>query len=179
MDTQEVLKVKEAADLLRCSTTWLYREAASGRLPSYRLGTDLRFIRDDLLSWLRSQTSPPPREAASTTSQPELPLAPVQVQEAGQDDVQSQDQEAGTPELGHYFDPRLKLEPPLAPIGKGPRLTPEERLERQVWVVTAVRRGSTLAAAATLAGLARRTLTLWTKQYPDFDRALTEASRLR
>ncbi len=79
-NSPEVLKVREAASLLRCSTTWLYREAAAGRLPSYRLGTDYRFIRADLLSWLRSQTSRPApiSEVATDPAQPELPLPPLQ-----------------------------------------------------------------------------------------------------
>lgn len=153
-NTPEVLKVREAADLLRCSTAWVYREAAAGRLPSYRLGTDYRFIREDLLSWLRSQTS-----------------RPAPVQEAVQEAVQDHQ------ETGDYYDPTLRQDAPLEPCGKGPRLSDQERRERQVWVVTAVRRGATLASAASLAGLGRRTLSLWQCQHPEFDRAVREAAR--
>jgi len=150
-----VLTVAEAADLLKCSKSFVYREAAAGRLPVYRLGTDLRFVRDDLLEWLRAQTGPsrltaPPIVATATPG-------PVQVQEQ------------------QFYRPELDQETPLQPIGKGSRLTDRERLERQVWVVTAVHRGKTLAAAADLAGLSRRALTGWQANDPQFSRAVQEA----
>lgn len=180
-NTPEVLKVREAADLLRCSTAWLYREAAAGRVPSYRIGTDYRFIREDLLSWLRRQTSRPApiAEVGSDPSHQHLPLPQVNVQEPVPTVVQEAVQEAvqDRQEVGDYYDPTLRQDAPLEPCGRGPRLSDQQRRERQVWVVTAVRRGATLASAASLAGLGRRTLSLWQCQHPDFDRAVKEAAR--
>lgn len=51
----EVLTVKEAAELLRMSTAWVYENAKAGRLPAFRAGRAIRFTRRTLLSWLEAQ----------------------------------------------------------------------------------------------------------------------------
>lgn len=45
------LNVREAADLLRVSTKTIYRWAADGKLPGYRVSHGLRFDRTELLEW--------------------------------------------------------------------------------------------------------------------------------
>jgi len=49
----EVLTVKEAADYLRCSTSTIYRLSERGVLPSFRVGAEWRFRRDELDAWTR------------------------------------------------------------------------------------------------------------------------------
>jgi len=170
-----VLTVPEAAALLKCSRAYIYKAASAGSLPSCRLGTDLRFVRDDLLAWLRSQTSPPRPVPLPSTPRRRREPPPRGTREAVQT-VQEASGPAGEPGAPFYAQ-ELVQDSPLPKVGKGPRLSVQERRERQVWVVTAVRRGATLAAAATVAGLSRRCLSLWQSQYPEFDRAVTEAAR--
>lgn len=187
-DTPEVLKAAEAASLLRCSRAWLYRQVAAGVLPAYHVGADLRFVREDLINWLRTQTSPlrtgqaprPPRRPRRAVQ------APVQVNAEGplpvhQRPVQEQVQEAvQTPveAASGYYDPDLDLTRPLPPLGHKPYLTPEQKRERMVWIVTAVRRGKAIGEAGDLAGIASRaTVHRWRGETPEFDRAVKEAAR--
>ena len=46
--------VDEAAQHLRVSKSWLYRQAAAGQVPVVRLGRSLRFRRTDLDAWATS-----------------------------------------------------------------------------------------------------------------------------
>lgn len=48
----EFLTLREAADLLRCSTRTLRRRIKAGVLPCYWLNRQIRFRRAELVSWL-------------------------------------------------------------------------------------------------------------------------------
>jgi excisionase family DNA binding protein len=57
LPSENLLTIKEAAEYLRVSESWLYRQAAGRSVPHYRLGRSVRFSRQELDAWLRrSQT---------------------------------------------------------------------------------------------------------------------------
>jgi len=47
----QLLTVKEAADMLRCSESTIYRLLERGKMPAFRVGADWRLDRGALLSW--------------------------------------------------------------------------------------------------------------------------------
>lgn len=49
--------VSQAAELLKVSRRTVYRLAASGKLPCYRVGRQLRFREAELLDFLRTRES--------------------------------------------------------------------------------------------------------------------------
>jgi len=51
----EIMTRTEAASFLRCSLGQLDRLARDGGLPFHRLGDARRFVRTDLLEWLKRQ----------------------------------------------------------------------------------------------------------------------------
>lgn len=50
--TTEVLTLRQAAHLLHCHTTTLYRLCRSDEIPHFRLGSDYRFVREILDGWM-------------------------------------------------------------------------------------------------------------------------------
>lgn len=53
--TADLWDVRRAAKYLAKSSTWVYREAESGRLPFRRIGRALRFIPAELRAWVHAQ----------------------------------------------------------------------------------------------------------------------------
>jgi excisionase family DNA binding protein len=51
----EILTIDEVAAYLRASKRTVYRLAASGRLPAFKLGGTWRFRREDLDKWIASR----------------------------------------------------------------------------------------------------------------------------
>ena len=56
---REVLTLLEAANLLRMHPVTLQAWARAGKAPAAKLGKSWRFIRDDLLAWLRCECQLP------------------------------------------------------------------------------------------------------------------------
>ena len=56
-DDLELLTVQEVADLFRVPAKWVYAKAASGELPSIKIGVYRRFRRTDLRRFVDSSTS--------------------------------------------------------------------------------------------------------------------------
>ena len=52
MSVREVLDIKEAAEYLRLSADTLYRYAAEGKVPAFKLGNRWRFKRSLLDEWM-------------------------------------------------------------------------------------------------------------------------------
>jgi excisionase family DNA binding protein len=48
----EILTVKEVSSLLRVHPVTLYRLTKEGKIPSFRIGTDWRFRRDEIKRWM-------------------------------------------------------------------------------------------------------------------------------
>jgi len=55
---QQLLTVRDVADLLQVPVSWVYgrtRKRSLERIPSYRLGKYWRFRQDEVLAWVESQ----------------------------------------------------------------------------------------------------------------------------
>jgi excisionase family DNA binding protein len=52
----EVLTVEEVSDLLRIDQSTLYRMIRQGKIPSFQIGTDWRFLRHRLVRWMAEQS---------------------------------------------------------------------------------------------------------------------------
>jgi excisionase family DNA binding protein len=52
---QRALKVSEVADLLQVSPMTIYRAAKEGNLPSFKVGSSLRFDPKAVIAWLKKQ----------------------------------------------------------------------------------------------------------------------------
>jgi excisionase family DNA binding protein len=52
----EVLTVEEVSDLLRIHQSTLYRMIRQGKIPSFQIGTDWRFLRHRLVRWMAEQS---------------------------------------------------------------------------------------------------------------------------
>lgn len=63
----DILTLDEVAAYLKAGKRTIYRLAASGEMPAFKLGGTWRFRRVDLERWMASRTS---EAAASTTGQP-------------------------------------------------------------------------------------------------------------
>jgi excisionase family DNA binding protein len=57
-----VWTVEEVATFLKVSKDWVYRRAASGELPSRKVGSHLRFVRAEVLAWLDAQVKKKKRD---------------------------------------------------------------------------------------------------------------------
>jgi PTS system nitrogen regulatory IIA component len=76
----EYMTVDEAAAYLRCSKTRVYRLAASGELPHYKLGSRSLFSQREIDAWLGHSRSEPPnhqervrQQESSEGSRPSMP----------------------------------------------------------------------------------------------------------
>jgi excisionase family DNA binding protein len=56
----EVLTVKEVSDLLRVHPSTVYRLIRQGRIPSFQIGTDWRFLTHRLVRWMADQSTGAP-----------------------------------------------------------------------------------------------------------------------
>lgn len=54
MESENVLKVKEAAEYLRISTSLLHRLCSEQQVPLHRIGRRVLFFASELESWLRT-----------------------------------------------------------------------------------------------------------------------------
>jgi excisionase family DNA binding protein len=50
--SHEIMTVPELARFLRCHISTVYRMVRLGRLPFFRIGSDLRFARRSVLAWI-------------------------------------------------------------------------------------------------------------------------------
>jgi excisionase family DNA binding protein len=71
---ESMMTVRQVAELLGVHENWVYDQAASGQLPSYKIGGTRRFDPDELRQWIgeHRQTEREPR----TTSRPKKPARP-------------------------------------------------------------------------------------------------------
>ena len=53
----EVLTVKDVSDLLRVHPSTLYRLIRQGKIPSFQIGADWRFLRHRLVRWMAERQS--------------------------------------------------------------------------------------------------------------------------
>jgi excisionase family DNA binding protein len=53
--TEPLLTCQQAAELLAVKTAWVYQAARTGRLPSIRVGRNVRLLRSDLEHFIAQQ----------------------------------------------------------------------------------------------------------------------------
>lgn len=80
---ESMMTVRQVAELLGVHENWVYDHAASGDLPSYKIGGVRRFIRDEVLGWIaalreaehtrpeRRESKPKKRPRPKKTRRPE------------------------------------------------------------------------------------------------------------
>jgi excisionase family DNA binding protein len=57
----EVLTVQEVSDLLRVYPATVYRLIRQGKIPSFQIGTDWRFLKHRLVRWMAEQSMDAPQ----------------------------------------------------------------------------------------------------------------------
>ena len=61
----EILTLDEVAAYLKAGKRTIYRLAANGEIPAFKLGGTWRFSRRDIESWIKQQSAGNPERAAS------------------------------------------------------------------------------------------------------------------
>jgi excisionase family DNA binding protein len=56
-DDQDILTVKELCGLLRLHSATVYKLVKQGKIPSFRIGTNLRFHKDVILRWMTQRST--------------------------------------------------------------------------------------------------------------------------
>jgi excisionase family DNA binding protein len=51
----EILTIREVAELLKINRKTAYRLAAEGKIPGFKVGGSWRFDRQEISNWIRSQ----------------------------------------------------------------------------------------------------------------------------
>lgn len=64
----DILTLDEVAAYLKAGKRTIYRLAASGEIPAFKLGGTWRFSRSDIESWIKQQSTGSPERAASKAS---------------------------------------------------------------------------------------------------------------
>ncbi len=64
----DILTLDEIAAYLKAGKRTIYRLAASGEIPAFKLGGTWRFSRSDIESWIKQQSAGNPERAARKTS---------------------------------------------------------------------------------------------------------------
>jgi excisionase family DNA binding protein len=52
----EILTVKEVSELLKIHEDTVYKMVREGRIPAFRIGSDWRFQKDQIVHWIAEQT---------------------------------------------------------------------------------------------------------------------------
>lgn len=80
---ESMMTVRQVAELLGVHENWVYDQAASGQLPSYKIGGTRRFDPDELRDWIaehreaertqpeRRESKPRRRSRPKTTKRPD------------------------------------------------------------------------------------------------------------
>jgi excisionase family DNA binding protein len=75
---EPMMTARQVAELLGVHENWVYDHAASGELPSYKIGGVRRFIRDEIdgyIAGLREPERKRPERRASRAKKPSRPKA--------------------------------------------------------------------------------------------------------
>jgi excisionase family DNA binding protein len=63
--SDEILTIREVAELLKINEKTAYKLAAEGKLPGFRVGGAWRFKKSTINAWIDAQTSPMPARKPS------------------------------------------------------------------------------------------------------------------
>jgi excisionase family DNA binding protein len=53
----EILTIKQVAGYLKVTDRTIYRLAAAKKIPAFKVGGTWRFSRDEIVQWIKSQTT--------------------------------------------------------------------------------------------------------------------------
>ncbi len=71
-----IVTAKEVGNYLKLSESTIYKLAASGELPGFKIGDSWRFDMEEVIRLIRgSQKPPPPRDLKAEAAKPRAPLA--------------------------------------------------------------------------------------------------------
>lgn len=56
--SDEILTIREVAELLKINEKTAYKLAAAGRIPGFRVGGSWRFKRSAIETWIEAQSAP-------------------------------------------------------------------------------------------------------------------------
>lgn len=72
---ERLMTVKEVAELLRKSASWVYKAAERGEVPALKIGANLRFDPDQLREWLAALAFESRTQGPVSTDAADLPGA--------------------------------------------------------------------------------------------------------
>lgn len=74
---ESMMTARQVAELLGVHENWVYDHAASGELPSYKIGGTRRFVRDEINGYIAEHREPErrPERRASKANKPSRPRA--------------------------------------------------------------------------------------------------------
>ena len=75
---ESMMTARQVAKLLGVHENWVYDHAASGELPSYKIGGTRRFVRDEINGYIAERREPErnrPERRASKANKPSRPKA--------------------------------------------------------------------------------------------------------
>ena len=55
----EIMEVQTLAEFLRCDKSTIYRLLKNKKIPAFKLGSDWRFIKADIIRWIRNSAVRP------------------------------------------------------------------------------------------------------------------------
>jgi excisionase family DNA binding protein len=76
---ESMMTARQVAELLGVHENWVYDQAASGELPSYKIGGTRRFDAEELRAWItehRDRDKPPRREREPRRRRPKATRRP-------------------------------------------------------------------------------------------------------
>jgi excisionase family DNA binding protein len=60
---ESMMTVRQVAELLGVHENWVYDQAASGELPSYKIGGTRRFVREEVFGWIGEHREAEPKQS--------------------------------------------------------------------------------------------------------------------
>jgi excisionase family DNA binding protein len=73
---ESMMTVRQVAELLGVHENWVYDQAASGELPSYKIGGTRRFDPDELRGWIAERRQAEPSRPGRGAAGPKKPTRP-------------------------------------------------------------------------------------------------------
>jgi excisionase family DNA binding protein len=80
---ESMMTVRQVAELLGVHENWVYDQAASGELPSYKIGGTRRFDPDELRGWIAERRQAERDEPRGAVSRPNKQSRPKAGRRAG------------------------------------------------------------------------------------------------
>jgi excisionase family DNA binding protein len=65
---ESMMTARQVAELIGVHENWVYDQAASGELPSYKIGGTRRFDRDEINGYIADHREPGPKQAKRRAS---------------------------------------------------------------------------------------------------------------